>query len=239
MATENNWGAPRLYSELLVLGYDNVKQRTVSRYLRRFRSKYPDKKKQQSWRTFLKNHRDVISAMDFFVVPTVRFRILYVFFVIGHAKGKIVHFNITEHPATEWVIQQLGEAFPFESTMKYLTFDRDSIFSGQVKEFIKSIGAVPKVISYRAPWPNGVAERWILSVRTELLKHVIILSEEHLRRLLKEYVDYYNHDRCHLSLDRNTPMGRNVHKKPSESSKVISLPKLGGLQHKYVWRKAA
>ena len=210
MATQNNWGAPRIYSELLMLGYDNVKQRTVSRYLRKFRSKHPDKKKQQSWHTFLKNHRDVILAMDFFVVPTVSFGILYVFFVIDHAKRKIVHLNITEHPTAEWVKQQLREAFPFNSFPKYLIFDRDSIFSGQVKEFIKSMGSEPTVISYRAPWQNGVAERWILSVRTELLNHVIIFNEEHLRRLLMEYVEYYNHDRCHLSLDRNTPVGRNA-----------------------------
>ena len=162
MATQNNWGAPRIYSELLMLGYENVKQKTVSRYLRLFRSQHPDKKKQQSWRTFLENHRDAISAMDFFVLPTVRFGILYVFFVIDHAKRKIVHLNITEHPTAEWVKQQLREAFPFNSFPKYLIFDRDSIFSGQVKEFIQSMGAIPKIISYQSPWQNGVAERWIL-----------------------------------------------------------------------------
>ncbi len=103
MATENNWGAPRIYSELLILGFDNVKQRTVSRYLRKFRTKHPDKKKQQSWRTFLNNHRDVISAMDLFVVPNVRFGMLYVFFIIDHARRKIVHVNVTQHPTAKWV----------------------------------------------------------------------------------------------------------------------------------------
>ncbi len=241
MAIENNWGAPRIYSELLMLGYKNVKERTVSRYLRIFRSEHshPDKAKQQSWATFLKNHRDAISAMDFFVVPTVRFKLLFVFFVIDHTKRKILHVNITEQPTAQWVIQQLREAFPFDSFPKYLIFDRDKIFRHQVKEFIQSLGVKPKIISYRSPWQNGVAERWILSVRTELLNHVIVFSEEHLRRLLAEYVEYYNHDRCHLSLDRNTPRGRNVQQKPSESAHVISLPKLGGLHHKYKWRKAA
>jgi putative transposase len=239
MATENNWRAPRIYSELLMLGYDHAGERTVSRYLRRFKSKHPDKAKQQSWRTFLKNHRDVISAMDFFVVPTVRFGLLYVFFIIDHARRKIVHVNVTEHPTAQWVKQQLREAFPFESVPQYLIFDRDTIFGGRVKEFIKRMGAIPKVISYRAPWQNGVAERWILSARRELLDHVIIFNEEHLRRLLKEYVDYYNHDRCHLSLHRNTPGGREVQRKPSGTSQLISLPKVGGLHHKYVWRKAA
>jgi transposase InsO family protein len=177
--------------------------------------------------------------MDFFVVPSVRFGILYVFFIIDHARRKIVHLNVTEHPTAKWVTQQLREAFPFDSIPQYLIFDRDKIFCHQVKEFITSMGSKPKIISYHAPWQNGIAERWVLSARTELLNHVIIFSEEHLRRLLQEYVAYYNHDRCHLSLDRNTPMGRHVVKKPSESSKVVSLPRLGGLHHKYEWRKAA
>jgi transposase InsO family protein len=162
MARENYWGAPRIYSELLMLGYKNVKERTV-RYLRKFRSKHPDKKKQQSWHTFLKNHRDVISAMDFFVVPTVNFGILYVFFVIDHARRRIVHLNVTGHPTAQWVKQQLREAFPFESVPQYLIFDRDKIFCHRVKEFIQSMGAKPTIISYRPPWQNGVAERWILS----------------------------------------------------------------------------
>jgi len=177
--------------------------------------------------------------MDFFVVPTVNFRIFYVFFVIEHARRKIVHLNVTAHPTAQWVKQQLREAFSFESVPKYLIFDRDKIFCHQVKEFIKSMGTKPKIISYHASWQNGVAERWILSVRTDLLNHVIIFSEEHLRRLLKEYVQYYNYDRCHLNLDRNTPMGRHVQKKLSESSKLHSLPRLGGLHHRYEWRKAA
>jgi transposase InsO family protein len=192
-----------------MLGYDNVKQRTVSRYLRKFRSNHPAKKKQQLWRTFLNNHRDVISAIDFFVVPNVRFGMLYVFFIIDHARREIVHVNVTQHPTENWVKQQLREAFPFDS------------------------------VPHHAPWQNGVAERWLLSARTELLNHVIIFSEEHLIRLLKEYLQYYHYDRCHLSLDRNTPMGRHVESKPSQSSKVTSLPRLGGLHHKYEWRKAA
>ena len=97
----------------------------------------------------------------------------------------------------------------------------------------------PKLISYQAPWQNGVAERWILSARYEMLNHVLDLSEVHLRRLLIEYVKYYNNDRCHLTLDRDTPKGRAVEQKPSEAAKVISISRLGGLQHKYEWQEAA
>ncbi len=81
MAGENNWGAPRIYSELLMLGYNDVSEATVSRYLRKHRTKHPDVKKQQSWMTFLKNHTDMISSMDFFIVPTINFNILFVFFI--------------------------------------------------------------------------------------------------------------------------------------------------------------
>ena len=132
-------------------------------------------------------------------------------------------------------MQQLREAFPFDSVPKYLIFDRDKIFSPQVKQLIKNIGIQPKLISYQAPWQNGVAERWILSARYEMLNHVMVLNQGHLRRLLKEYVKYYNNDRCHLTLDRNTPKGRVLQLKPSGAAKVISLSRLGGLQHKYEW----
>ncbi|MGA1840950.1 MAG: integrase core domain-containing protein [bacterium] len=97
----------------------------------------------------------------------------------------------------------------------------------------------PKLISYQSPWQNGVAERWIPSAIDDLLNHIIVFSEEHLRRTLREYVKYYNNDRCHLTLNRNTPRGRAVQQKPSEAAKVIPVPRLGGLHHKYEWQKAA
>jgi len=240
MAGENHWGAPRIYSELLMLGYTDVSEPTVSRYLRTFRSQHPDKKRQQSWMTFLKNHRDVISAMDFFIVPTVRFNILFVFFIIDHNRRKIVHFNVTDHPFAEWVIQQLRNAFPFDSALKYLIMDRDQIFSSRVKGFLEQqLGVKPKVTSYKSPWQNGVAERLILSIRNEILNHVIVFNEDHLRGLLRDYADYYNEDRCHLSLNRDSPSGREIQKILSESAKIISIPKLNGLQHRYEWKVAA
>jgi putative transposase len=137
MAGENHWGAPRIYSELLMLGFKEVSEATVSHYLQRFRSNHPDKKKQQSWMTFLRNHRDVISAMDFFIVPTIKFNILYVFFIIDHKRRVIRHFNVTSHPSAQWVIQQLRDAFPFDQVPKYLIMDRDKIFSPRVKGFLE------------------------------------------------------------------------------------------------------
>ncbi|MCP4754109.1 MAG: transposase, partial [Proteobacteria bacterium] len=181
MAGENRWGAPRIYSELLMLGYHDVSEATVSRYLRAFGSIHPDRRRQQSWRTFLKNHREAIAAMDFFVVPTISFSLLYVFFIIDHSRRKIVHLNTTTSPTAQWVVQQLRDAFPFDSVPDYLFFDRDTIFSSKVKGFIgQKLGIKPKLISYRSPWQNGIAERWILSARTDVLNRVIVLNEAHL-----------------------------------------------------------
>jgi len=118
--------------------------------------------------------------------------------------------------------------------------DRDKIFSSRVKGFLeRQLGIKPKVTSYMSPWQNGIAERLILSIRNEILNHVILFNEDHLRRLMREYVEYYNRDRCHLSLNRDSPSGRAIQKKPSESANVISIPKLNELQHRYEWKVAA
>jgi len=237
---KNHWGAPRIYSELLMLGFNDVSEATVSRYLRTFKSRHPDLKKQQSWMTFLKNHSDVISAMDFFIVPTIGFKILFVFFIIDHKRRIIRHFNVTSHPSALWVIQQLRDTFPFDKVPKYLILDRDKIFSSGVKGFLEhQLRVKPKVTSYRSPWQNGLAERFVLSARSDLLNHVIIFGEDHLRRLMKKYINYYNGDRCHLSVGRDSPLSRDIQQKPFESCKVKSIPKLGGLQHKYEWKQVA
>jgi len=236
MIAENpTWGAPRIHGELLMLGIA-VSERTVSR---RLPKKAPDKNRAQNWLTFLKNHRQSIAAMDFFTVPTATFKILYVFFVIHHGRRAILHFNVTLHPTSDWVKQQLREAFPFERAPKYLIFDRDSIFSREVVATIKSLGISPVRTSYRSPWQNGVAERWVGSCRRELLDHAIVFNENHLRRLLKKYVAYYNEDRCHCGLQKDTPSERPVQIRPHGRAQVISLDKVGGLHHRYEWQKAA
>jgi len=236
MARENpTWGVPRIHGELLKLGVE-VSERTVSRYLPR-RPSNPDKIKQ--WKTLLSNHRDSIAAMDFFTIPTVAFRMLYGFFVIHHGRRLLVHLNVTFHPTAEWVIQQLRNAFPYTTSPGYLLFDRDCVFSARVREAIRAFGMRPVRTGYRSPWFNGVAERWIGSCRRELLDHVIVLSEDHARRLWWEYGRYYNADRCHLGLGKDTPSPRWVQKRPSDNAGIAAFPRLGGLQHRYEWRAAA
>ena len=236
IARENtSWGAPRIHGELLKLGFE-VSERTISRYMPR---REPDEDKVTKWKAFLKNHMDGIAAMDFFTVPTVLFRQLYGFFIISHARRKIIHFAATFHPTAEWVAQQLRNAFPYDTAPKYLIFDRDSIFGGLVLKTVRSFDIKPVRTSYRSPWQNGIAERWVGSCRQELLDHVIVFGELHLYRLCKDYVSYYNEDRCHYSLCKDAPEHRPVQKRPEGKTKVISQPRVGGLHHRYEWRQAA
>jgi transposase InsO family protein len=230
MATENaGWGAPRIHGELLALGF-TVSERTVSRYLPR---KPAGSDAVKRWLTFLRNHREAIAAMDFFVVPTVTFRVAYVWFAIGHARRRILHYDATDAPTAAWVAQQLRETFGIEVIPRHLIFDRDSSFSAQVVSTVKSFGIKPTRTAYRSPWQNGVAERWVGSVRRELLDHVIVWNERHLRRLLQAYVAYYHDDRTHLGLDKETPAGRSRSTLRRPDAAVVARPRLGGLHHRY------
>jgi transposase InsO family protein len=234
MATENAWRARKIQAELSKLGI-RVSLATVSRYVPRPK---PDPTQQQRWMTFLRNHKDVIAGMDFFVVPTVRFRLLWVWFAIDHGRRKILHFNVTENPNARWVIQQLRETFPEEPSHRFVIYDNDSIFSAAVTHAIDSFDICPKRTAFRSPWQNGTAERFVGSVRRELLDHVVVFNEDHLRGLLREYVDYYNAERVHTSIG-DAPNGRPVEVRASSCSKVIGLPRVGGLHHRYQWREAA
>ena len=176
--------------------------------------------------------------MDFLVIPTARFRLLYVWFIIDHERRRILHLGVTANPTSQWVVQQLREAFPHDTAPRFLILDNDSIFSDKVTDAILSLGIEPKRTAFRSPWQNGTAERWIGSARRELLDHVIILNAEHLHRLLRDYVAYYNADRVHTRL-KDAPQHRPLEERQSLEAKVVGLPRVGGLHHRYVWREAA
>ena len=182
------------------------------------------------WLAFLRNHREAIAAMDFFAVPTITFGVLYCFFVIRHDRRRILHFNVTKHPTSLWVVQQLREAFPFGSAPRFLILDRDAKYGLEVPATVRSLGISPVRTSFESPWQNGVAERWVESCRRDLLDHVIALDERHLKRLLSEYVRYHHEDRTHLGLGKETPNGR-AHSKAY--GRVLSQERLGGLHHRY------
>jgi putative transposase len=177
MVAENpTWGAPRHHGELLLLGFD-VSERIISRWMKRAPR---DPRPAKSWRAFLENHREAIAAMDFFTVPTSMFGVLYCFFVISHDRRRILHFNITKHPTSSWIIQQLREAFPFATAPRLLIHDRDAKYGTEVQAAIRSLKINAVRTSFESPWQNGVAERWVGSCRRELLDHVIVLNERHL-----------------------------------------------------------
>jgi putative transposase len=229
MVAENpTWGAPRIHGELKMLGFD-VSERTVSRWVRRApRSPEPAER----WVAFLRNHRELIAAMDFFTVPTATFGVLYCFFVIAHDRRRILHFNATRNPTSAWVVQQLRETFPYEAPHRHLIFDRDAKFSLDVVAAVRAMGCEPARTSFRSPWQNGVAERWVGSCRRDLLDHVIVRDERHLKRLLCDYIRYYHDDRTHLGLAKQTPGGR-VRVNAIGNSPIVSVPRMGGLHHRY------
>jgi transposase InsO family protein len=185
MATENSWGAPRIHGELLCLGFE-VSERSVSRYLRTL-PRTP--RANPTWTTFLRNHRGGIAAMDFLSVSTAAFCVLHVLFVIRHARRAVVCCAVTTSPTAAWVVQQVREAFPFDSAPRFMVFDRGANYSARVAATLRSMKIEPTRTSYRSPWQNGVAERFVATVRQELLDHVIVLNEQHLRWLLDAFTD--------------------------------------------------
>jgi transposase InsO family protein len=238
MKAENpTWGAPRIHGELLLLGFE-ISEPTVSRYLRGLK-RFPRESKAKQWLAFLNNHREVIAAFDFFTVPTLSFRTLYCFFVIEHRKRQILQFNVTLHPTSEWIVQQLREAFPLPCPYQYVLFDHDAKFGNEVLTFLKASALKPMRTSVRSPWQNGIAERWVGSARRELLDHIIPLNEFHLRRLVRDYLGYYHADRTHIGLNKRTPADRIAEQRTIRRTEILSVPRIGGLHHRYSWLEAA
>ncbi len=172
------WGSPRIVAELQMLGIEVVKS-TVEKYKPR-----GERLPSATWRTFLDQHVKELVAIDFFIVPTATFKVLFVFLVLAHNRRRIVHFNVTEHPTAQWTAQQLVEAFPFDTAPRYLLRDGDGIYGERVRRRIDSLGIDEVVTAPASPWQNPYVERVIGSLRRELLDHVIILNERHLRRLI-------------------------------------------------------
>jgi putative transposase len=238
MKAENaTWGAPRIHGELLQLGFE-ISEPTVSRYLRHLK-RVPDTGKTKQWVAFLNNHREVIAAFDFFTIPSLAFRTLYCFFAIEHGRRRILHLNVTLHPTSDWIVQQLREAFPLPCHYQYVLFDHDAKFGSEVLKFLKSSDLKPMRTSIRSPWQNGTAERWVGSARREMLDHIIPLNEYHLRRLGRDYQACYHDDRTHIGLNKATPASRAVAHRSIQKAQIAAAPRIGGLHHRYSWSEAA
>jgi putative transposase len=224
------WGAPRIHGELLKLGIE-VSQATVAKYMvRRVGAPSP------SWRSFLRNQFDGIVAIDMFVTVSVSFRLLYVMIILAHDRRKIVRFDVTEHPTARWLSQQVIEAFPWDTAPCYLLRDRDGAFGSVFSKRVASMGISEVVTAPRSPWQNPYVERVIGSIRRECLDHVVVFNERHLRRVLSSYVDYYHRTRTHLALDKDCPERRPMQAR--RTGKVIAIPQVGGLHHRYLRRAA-
>ncbi len=177
----------------------------------------------QTWRTFLANHANQIVACDFFIVPTVTFRVLYVFVLLRHSDRNILHVNVTNKPTSAWTAQQIRQAFPYETAPRFLLRDNDSIYGHAFSRQVAAMGIKDVRTAYRSPWQNIYVERVIGSIRRECTDRLIVLNENSLRKILDEYVRYDNEHKYHQSRDGNTPLPRWLRKKPCDSIPSISL----------------
>jgi transposase InsO family protein len=230
MANENPlWGAPRIHGELLKLGFD-ISESTVLRHM----PKKAPKTSKQRWKTFRKNHSAQIVSVDFLVVPTITFHLLYVLVFLSHDRRRIIHFNVTAHPTAQWSTQQLRNAFYDQEPPRFLIRDRDTKFGKVFTQVVSALGMEPLLTAYRSPWQNGYCERLIGSIRRECLDRLIIMTERHLRAILQNYIHYYNTERTHLGVNKDSPEPPKV----QTDGLIDKVAVVNGLHH-YYYRRAA
>src|SRR5512139_1528251 len=217
------WGAPRIHGELLKLGIE-VAQSTVAKYMAR-----GGRGRSQTWRTFLHNHAAGIGAMDFLIVPTVGFRLLFVLVILRHERRRLISLSVTAQPTAEWIAHQITEAFPWDEAPDYIIRDRDGSYGQAVTKRLAAMGILDHPTAARSPWQNGHAERLIGSICRECLDHIVVFGEAHLRLILAAYAGYYNEIRPHLSLGKDAPLCRPIQR----FGQITAQPILGGLHHEY------
>src|SRR5450830_1539550 len=216
-------GAPKIHGELLKIGID-VAQSTVSKYM------VPRQgRPSQTWKTFLRNHADGIASIDLFVVPTIAFERLFTFLVLGHGRRQLLWFAVTRHPTAEWLARQITEAFPWDTAPTYIIRDNDRAFGGIFTRRMQAMGIRDWPTSFRSPCQNGHVERLIGSIRRECADHLIVLNEEHLRRILAKFSTYYNGWRPHVSPGKDAPDRRPIER----VGDIVAHAILGGLHHRY------
>ncbi len=225
------WGAERIRGELLKLGI-RVARSTIQKYLREAR---PPRRAAQPWATFLRNHAGAIWACDFLPVTDLLFRPVYAFFVIALDTRRVVHGGVTRHPTDSWVAQQLREATPFGQHPRFLIRDNDRKYGQNFARVAETTRIAVLRTAYRSPRQNAICERFLGSVRRECSDHVLILGEAHLRRVLGEYVRYFNRHRPHQSLAQRVPeAAASATSRGERCGSVRAVPILGGRHHAYV-----
>jgi len=234
------WGEERIRNEIRVKFGLRVSGRTVRKYMIR-KDPRRGKDSSQTWATFVRNHANSVVAADFLTVVTVRFQILYVLVIMEIQSRKILHLNVTAHPTRRWVSQQFREALPFDHPYRFLILDRDILFSPEGRTTIAHLGVEVLQTPPRAPQANAFCERLVGTLRRECLDFLIPLAENHLRRALFQFRDFYNRGRPHASLGPGipepsegvpAPLLEHRHLLP-ENARIVSTPILGGLHHDY------
>src|SRR4051812_39563264 len=176
------------------------------------------------------NHADGIASIDLFVVPTISFKLLYCLLILRHDRRRILLLAVTTSPTAKWIARQVSEACGWEPVPDYLVRDGDRVYGEAFTRRIRAMGIRDRPTAPRSPWQNGYAERLIGSIRRECLDHVLVVGERHLRHVLRAYQQYYNGTRTHLALAKDSPLTRSV----QAVGRILSLPVLGGLHHRYV-----
>jgi hypothetical protein len=236
LAHENpTWGYSKIQGELLKLGYP-IGRSTVRDILKRQQvPPAPERAKRgSSWRTFLTHYQQQMLACDFFTVETAWLQTLYVFFFIELGTRRVHFAGCTAYPTAAWVTQQARQltwTLPdAQQPIHFLIRDRDAKFTASFNTVFATEDVATIRTPYRAPQANAFAERWIRSVRAECLDQLLILGEGHLRRVMKEYVTYYNEARPHQGIEQRCPipLDRGRHEGPVQCRDV-----LGGIIHDY------
>jgi transposase InsO family protein len=217
------WGAPRIHGELFKLGIE-VAQSTVAKYMAR-----SGRGRSQTWKTFLHNHSAGIAAMDFLIVPTVGFKLLFILVIRRHQRRRLISLSVTANPTAEWIARQITDAFPWNEAPDYLIRDRDGSYGNAVMRRLAAMGIRDHPTAPRSPWQNGHAERLIGSIRRECLDHIVVFGDAYLRRILADYAGYYNELRTHPSLDKVSP----THRPIQRFGQLATRPILGGLHHHF------
>jgi putative transposase len=242
-ASNTTWGEERIAAELLLKLGIRVSPRTIRKYLDSFRPR--GNTPSQKWITFVRNHAKGIVACDFMVTVTASMRILYVFVAMEVGSRRILHTNVTAHPTAEWTVQQFREFLAYDHHYRFLIYDRDSIFSARYGR----VSDEPRRARTQDAGPGSQSKRLLRKADWHAatgMPRLIPLNEDHLKRIVKEYVTHYNRGRPHSALESGIPESPQTavpasprrHGLP-QGHCVGSTPVLGGLHHEYRLEKEA
>jgi putative transposase len=239
LARENpTWGYRRIHGELCRLGYrGRLGASTVWAILHRVGVEPAPKRSAVSWRQFLRAQAEGVLAVDLFTVDTVLLRRLYVLFAIEVATRRVHVLGVTSHPVGEWVAQQARDLLmgleDRVGQFRFLVRDRDAKFTAAFDAVFAAEGIRVLRTPTRAPRANAYAERWVGTVRRELLDRVLIIGGRQLRLVLAEYADHYNLHRPHRALGQTPPLGPGEPVVAVPAGRVARRDRLGGLLHEY------